>query len=150
MLTRILLPGLLLLPQLALARNAGWFLKGAATVEIAGTVEVPLYRGTIGDHRPMIAVDREVDGKKRSVLAIVDVGMGWTTVGRDLAGELGIVPEATDLNGEWAQVATVDALSIAHGARWSVNPSRVIVLRSGETTITWSTLGHFVFCRSTM
>ncbi|MCB9675755.1 MAG: hypothetical protein H6737_11595 [Alphaproteobacteria bacterium] len=112
MLTRILLPGLLLLPQLALARNAGWFLKGAATVEIAGTVEVPLYRGTIGDHRPMIAVDREVDGKKRSVLAIVDVGMGWTTVGRDLAGELGIVPEATDLNGEWAQVATVDALSI--------------------------------------
>ncbi|MEZ4318666.1 MAG: hypothetical protein R3F61_14225 [Myxococcota bacterium] len=110
--TRILLPGLLLLPQLAHARNAGWFLKGAPTVEIAGTVELPLYRGTIGDHRPMIAVDREVDGKKRSVLAVVDLGHSWTMLGRDLASELGIVPESSDLNGEWAQFAEIDALTI--------------------------------------
>ncbi len=110
--TRILLPGLLLLPQLAQARNAGWFLKGAETVEIAGAVEVPLYRGTIAEHRPLVAVEREVDGKARSVLAVVDLGHTWTRVGRDLASQLGITPEATDLNGEWAQVATIDTLSV--------------------------------------
>jgi len=112
MLTRILLPGLLLVPQLALARTAGWFLKGAETVEISGVIEVPLVRGTVGDHRPMVAVDRKVGDKSLSLLAVVDLGHGWTTIGRDLASELGIVPEATDLWGDWAQVATVESLSI--------------------------------------
>jgi tetratricopeptide (TPR) repeat protein len=127
--TRILLPGLMLLPQLAHARNAGWFLKGAESVEIAGAVEVPLYRGTIAEHRPLVAVEREVDGKARSVLAVVDLGHTWTRVGRDLASQLGITPEVTDINGEWAQVATVDSLSIGD---LTLNNLRVQVVEGDE------------------
>lgn len=112
MFIKTLIAGLLLAPQQAHARNVGWFLKGAGSVEVAEEVDLPLYRGDLGEHRPLVQVQRTVNGEPRSVLAVVDVGHSWTKIGHNLASELRIVPESTVIRGEWTRVAVIDELTL--------------------------------------
>lgn len=133
--TRITVAGLLLLPQLAHARSPGWFLKGAGSVEVADQVDLPLYRGDFGDHRPLVEVQHLVGGEQRSVLAVVDLGHSWTKIGRELAYELGITPVNDSIRGAWAQTAVVEQLTLGdlvlRGVRVEVVAGNELVIGFG-------------------
>ena len=80
------------------AQAAPWATRNAATVELASAVEVPLYRGSVLDHRPAVLVEipaSEEDREPTQQLAVVDLCLGWSTLGSSLAKEWGLEVKET-------------------------------------------------------
>ena len=56
---------------------------GASILEggiATGSATVPLYRGPVEAHRPMVRIAGPDDTER---FAVIDLASGWTTVGRD-------------------------------------------------------------------
>lgn len=97
------------LPTGALAKSPAWFGEGAEAVTIDARVDVPLIRGPETQGRPAVEVKLgEVAG-----LAIVDLGNGWTRIGRERARALGISTSSVDTRDGWVQYAVIPQLTVA-------------------------------------
>ncbi|MCB9692085.1 MAG: hypothetical protein H6736_09760 [Alphaproteobacteria bacterium] len=113
------------------ARSVKWLAKGA-TVEIQGPVDVPLYRGDYGGHRPLVRIETPGKSAPRADLAVVDIAHGWTRIGWKTVRQLGLVPEETSLQGRYAQVVVLPEVRIGdlviRDLRAQVDDSEVPVL----------------------
>ncbi len=88
---------LCILPGIAGAANDKWLLDGADSVEIAGTVELPMYRGEATHGNPTVAAtvpldDAAAEGEEAQVktLLVYFRNGGFTEIGKGLLGELGL------------------------------------------------------------
>lgn len=96
----------------AQAKSPSWFLDGAEAVEIGGAVERPLLRGESSAFRPAVMVAAVSGETERRALAVIDVGHGWTRIGRRLARQLGLELESTTTNGVWGQITVLPEIRI--------------------------------------
>lgn len=94
------------------ARSTAWFAE-VGEVTLPDSVDVPLYRGDHGEHRPLVRVvtpgkrDREIVH-----LAVLDIAHGWSKIGFRTARQLGLTPEETKVMGRYAQVAVIPELRV--------------------------------------
>lgn len=109
--TSLLLLAFLSTLSSAEARSTKWF-ASIGGIAVEGTVEVPLYRGDYGEHRPLVRV--ETPGKRGPVshLAVLDLAHGWTHIGWRTARQLGLVPEETRVMGRYAQVVVIPEVKV--------------------------------------
>ncbi|MEQ1564222.1 MAG: hypothetical protein ABMA64_01200 [Myxococcota bacterium] len=102
-----------LLCSAALAVSPAWLRDGADLVTIdAGQVDAALYRGPTTRYLPAIETSVTVGGAVRPALAVVDVAGSWSRVSPEVAATLGLEVEFTRLQGEWTQIASIDALKV--------------------------------------
>lgn len=96
----------------ASARSVKSFLKSPGTVVIEGPVEVPLLRGEVGEHRPLVEVELKGDAGSERRLAVLDVAHGWTRVGWRTVYALGLASESTTLQGRAVQVVVLPEVRV--------------------------------------
>jgi len=122
----------LLTQDIALA-GPEWFLR-PPEIQFSKVVDVPLYRGEVGAHRPMIYATFP-DDPASSTLAIVDLGGEWTRVGVDLAVELGLTVQTARRHGRTVKRTVIDEVAIGdltlHGLRAEVVDGNELILGLG-------------------
>ncbi len=123
----------LLTEGVALA-GAGWFLH-APDSDLDAAVDVPLYRGEIGDYRPLVHVSFGEDRPDTSALAVLDLGGEWTRIGADLARGLQLRTNNTKVHGKEIRRALIDEVVIGdltlRGVRAEVVPGDELILGLG-------------------
>ena len=105
---------LVIIPN-ALAVSESWFQDGAASVEIAGTVDVPLYRGAATDALPAVLVTGPANDEgvvEAQALANVDLLSDWTRVSSGFAKALGVKVKSSKLHGKSVKTAVIPELHV--------------------------------------
>lgn len=102
------IPLTLAAPRSLAAPPGGWLARGAPGV-VGAPVEVPLYRGTLGEGRPLVEARLPGD---RQVLAVVDLLGRYARLGEDLAREAGIETRVTRIGGRPVRTAVIEELTV--------------------------------------
>ncbi len=134
------------IPATALAVSESWFHDGAGEVEIAGAVEVPLYRGEVTHALPSVLIEvpappaeegEEVATPTR-VFAVVDLVADWSKASESTVKALGGKVKKSKLHGAATKIATIPEVHIGdvviRGLRVQVDDS-VSTLSLGISTL---------------
>jgi hypothetical protein len=102
------------LAQPAQAKPLGWLQRSATSVELPGTVNLPLLRGPSTAYLPAVAGAVRIEGHDapRPLLVGIDLTSGWSRIDADTLSTLGVEPEWSQLRGRWMRVAELPALQL--------------------------------------
>jgi len=131
----MLLTLLALMAEGSALAGAGWFLQGP-DVELEEVADIPLYRGDLGEYRPVVHVGFGEEHAASGTLAVVDLGGEWTRIGADLAARLDLKVKTTAIHGKTVRRAVIDEVILGdltlRGLRAQVIPGGELILGFGN------------------